>query len=121
MRILLVEDNLLIAVSLQRVLEAWGHEATLGRSPDEALARARASKPELVLMDIDLGAERDGVDTMRAIHEAVGFVPHIYLTGFAPKDAGKGARATRPNGYLEKPVWPEDLRALIEAIERRPD
>jgi len=116
-RVLVVDDMLLLALSLQRALESWGHQVELGHTVEEAVGCAERWRPDLVLMDIDLGTSRDGIDAMMAIQEVIGHVPHIYLTGFDPKETKGRTAQTRPCGYLEKPVWPEDLRALIDSLE----
>jgi len=115
--VLVVEDMLLLALSLQRAVESWGHQVELGHTIEEAVRCAERCKPDLVLMDIDLGTSRDGIDAMMAIQEVVGRVPHIYLTGFDPKETKGRTAQTRPCGYLEKPVWPEDLRAAIASLQ----
>jgi len=116
MRVLVVEDLLLLAMSLERALQSWGHQVELRHSVEDAVECAARWKPELVLMDIDLGTSRDGIDAMLAIQEALGPVPHIYLTGFDPKETQGRTAQTGPDGYLEKPVCPEDLRLIIDSL-----
>jgi DNA-binding NarL/FixJ family response regulator len=112
-RILIVEDEPLIAQGLGRQVTALGYTVVgLAASGEEAVAHTAALQPDIVLMDIGLRGTMDGVDAARQIR-ARAAVPVIYLS--ASTDARTVARAlqTAPAGYLVKPVPDHDLRAAL--------
>lgn len=112
--ILIVEDEGIIAMHLRRMLSGFGFSvpATAATGPD-ALQCVEQFHPDLVLMDIQLQGEMDGIETARSIH-ARHDTPIIYLTAFAEDSRLALARATGPYGYLIKPVQDRELRATIE-------
>jgi PAS domain S-box-containing protein len=118
--VLIVEDEALIAEDLRDQVERLGHRVTgvLANIAD-ALACVRREPPDVVLMDIRLQGEGDGIDAAIEIAAGDG-VPVIFLT--AHSDAGTLERAllTRPAAYLVKPVRPTELESAIRAAcERR--
>ena len=117
-RILIVEDDRLIAQGLRWRLTALGYTVVgLATSGEEAMAHAAGLRPDVVLMDIGLGGTMDGVETARHMR-ALAPVPVIYLS--ASTDARTVARAwqTAPAGYLGKPVSDQALRtAIARALE----
>lgn len=117
MTILLVEDNRLVALSLRQELEGSGFSVTVAHSGDQALASARAAKPNLILMDANLGKdENDGINVMRQIHDEIGFVDNIYLSGYAMDELSSRAQETSPLGIFDKPVDTDRLVTTIRAL-----
>ena len=116
--VLIVEDEGLIAEDLRDQVEALGHRVTgVVNNLDDALAEVRRAPPDVVLMDVRLQGDGDGID---AAVEIGGAAAVIFLT--AHSDAGTLERAmlTRPSGYLVKPVRPTELASAIQsACERR--
>jgi len=79
-RVLIVEDELLIAEYFKIIIEQLGYEVCgLARSADEAVALARREEPAVIFMDVRLAGERDGVEAAQEIH-AIRPVPVIYVT-----------------------------------------
>ena len=117
-RVLIVEDEGLIAEDLRDQVERLGHRVTgvLANIAD-ALASVLREPPDVVLMDIHLQGEGDGIDA--AMDFAGGGVPVIFLT--AHSDAGTLERAMlpRPAAYLVKPVRPAELESAIRAAAER--
>jgi CheY-like chemotaxis protein len=111
--ILLVEDNRLIAYSLRKGLEALGSSVTTACSGEEAMQCVKTSKPDVILMDINLGEGRDGIEVMQQIHSEIGFIPNIYLTGYAENELADRIKSTSPASIFEKPV---NTKLLWEAI-----
>ena len=113
-RILVVEDEGLIARELQLRLIDLGYEvpATVACSED-ALAAVAARCPDLVLMDIRIQGERDGIETAALLHERFD-VPIVYLTAHGDAASIERAKATEPLGYLLKPLKPGELRSTVE-------
>src|SRR5438477_7532837 len=113
-RILVVEDESLLAEDIQERLKNLGYEASaLAQSGEEALAAAASACPDLVLMDIRLKGEMDGIETARLFRERFN-VPVIYLTGEANDATLERAKATEPLGYLLKPIEEKSLYSTIE-------
>ena len=112
--ILAVEDDGIYADYLETVLTDLGY-AVLGpvATGEDAIARAKANKPDLILMDINLAGEMDGIAAAEQIH-SFSDIPLIYLTGQSDDPSLRQARITTPYGYLVKPVSRQELRATIE-------
>ncbi|MEI8308043.1 MAG: diguanylate cyclase [Chloroflexales bacterium] len=110
MRILIVEDEALIARDLATTVESFGH-AVVGvtSSGEDALTLAATQQPDLVLMDIRLSGSLDGIATAQQMH-----IPTVYLTAHADDETMRRAAATQPAGYLLKPF---DERALWSTLE----
>ena len=117
-RVLIVEDEGLIAEDLRDQVERLGHLVVdVVANLTDALASFLAGPPDVVLLDINLQDDGDGIDAAVAI--AGGRVPVIFLT--AHSDAGTLERAmlTRPAAYLVKPVRPTELESAIRAAAER--
>src|SRR6202453_5304911 len=102
-RLLIVEDEPIVALDLQQELEAFGCEVVaLAQSADEALMAVEESQPDLALMDLHIIGSLDGIQTARLLRDAYQ-VPSIFLTAYS--DDATIARAVRemPYGYLTKP------------------
>jgi CheY-like chemotaxis protein len=117
--ILIVEDELLVAMDTQALLKSHGYSVpAMAASGGEAISQALSLRPDLVLMDIRLRGEMDGITAAAQIltHHSV---PVIYLTAFADDATLLRARTTAPYGYLVKPFDESTLIASIAmAVER---
>jgi PAS domain S-box-containing protein len=112
--VLIVEDEGIIARDLENSIKNFGWLVSgIARTGQEALDSARVLKPDVVLMDIKLEGDMDGIEAARWLS---GFTdtPVIYLTAFAHEDMLKRARITQPYGYLIKPVEERHLRVTVE-------
>jgi two-component system, cell cycle sensor histidine kinase and response regulator CckA len=113
-RILVAEDESLIAEELHDRLERMGHTVvSVVSSGEEAVQCIDESHPELVLMDIRLKGKLDGIDAAGLIREH-GDTPVIYLTAHSDDATIERAKLTGPFGYLLKPFQERDLRISIE-------
>jgi PAS domain S-box-containing protein len=113
-RLLIVEDEVIIAKDLERHLQKWGYQVDgIATSGEEALQLILDLRPDLVLMDIRLGGKIDGIETAARIYELFD-IPVIYLTAHADTNTLERAKLTRPLGYLMKPV---DFSTLYPSIE----
>ena len=112
--VVIAEDEMIVARDLQRTLEASGYRVP-GVSPtaDGALALVEEHAPDLVLVDIVLRGERDGIWLARALREEHA-VPFVFTTSHADRQTVDLARQTRPNGYLVKPYAGGDVFAAVE-------
>ena len=119
-KILIVEDERIIAEDLKRRIAGFGFEVTATvRSGEEALRAAEGCCPDLVLMDIALAGPMSGT----AAAELIGtrwHTPVIYLTAHTEAKTLGRVKNTEPYGFLTKPYQPEQLRTVIElALTRR--
>ena len=124
-RVLIVEDNLVVANNLYDRLQDLGYQALgIARSGEQAVRLAAETKPDLVLMDIRLQGEKDGIQAADEIRRQRD-VPVIYLTGYADQSILERAKLTDPYGYLLKPFDGRELDTTIEmalhrhAVERQ--
>ncbi|MEI6126929.1 MAG: response regulator transcription factor [Pseudomonadota bacterium] len=113
-KILLVEDERIQALTVTTMLESFGYiDTTLATNAEEAINLARDNAPDLILMDIRLRGEKDGIYAAEHIL-AVRNIPVIYLTAYADQETVSRAKITAPFGYLLKPVNERDLKINIE-------
>ncbi|GMV95177.1 MAG: hypothetical protein AMXMBFR82_49550 [Candidatus Hydrogenedentota bacterium] len=113
-RILIVEDEIIIARELEVRLEGMGYTvAGIASSGEEAIRLASDCNPDLVLMDIVIKGETDGIDAAEQIREQLA-VPVIYVTAYTDDETLERARETQPFAYLVKPFSERELKANIE-------
>lgn len=117
-RILVVEDEHVVALDLQVRLARMGHLVVVTHSGEEAVEKAAEMPFDLVLMDIKLKGAMDGVEAARTIRRAFD-VPIIYLTAYADNHTLDRARYTEPYGYILKPFQERELKAAIEIALQR--
>lgn len=113
-RILVVEDDPIIAMDIVDQLSALDYEV-IGQAYDtsEALELLDKKRPDLVMLDIDLGGDQDGVDIAHFINQRHG-IPFIFLTSFADRTTIARVKETQPSGYIVKPFDQKDLLSQIE-------
>jgi diguanylate cyclase (GGDEF)-like protein/PAS domain S-box-containing protein len=115
-RVLIVEDESIVALHLKLQLEKLGYTVTaVADNGALALERMGREPAELVLMDININGPMDGVETARRIKD----VPVIYLTAFSEEATLARARTTRPFGFLIKPFSERELHATIQMALKR--
>ncbi|MFA4876239.1 MAG: response regulator [Methanoregula sp.] len=113
-RILIVEDETIVAEDLKEVLERNNYTVTGNvASGREAIEAVQAGKPDLILMDINLNGDIDGIETTKRIHEDAD-IPVIYLTSYTSGDYIENAKKTGPYGYIAKPFDPQTVITTIE-------
>lgn len=113
-RILIVEDEYVIAESLQAKLERQGYTVCGSEASGErAIQKAGDEMPDMVLMDIMLKGDMDGIEAAEQIRARFG-IPIIYLTAFSDGNILERAKVTEPFGYLLKPFEDRELFANIE-------
>jgi CheY-like chemotaxis protein len=113
-KIMVIEDEVIVAMELQSRLTALGYEVTgvVGRGED-AVEKVREMAPDLLLVDITLAGRMDGIEAARRIHETHD-IPVVYLTAHADDQTLERAKLSTPSGYLVKPYHESDLRTTIE-------
>ena len=114
MKILIIEDEFILALELAETLESEGHEVVLtADNGREALDFYQVNEVDLVLCDININGDWDGIKTVTKLI-AVKQVPIIYLTAFTDKETLERAKATFPAAYIPKPYHITNLRMAIE-------
>jgi len=113
-RILVVEDETMIAKDIESKLRNIGYESLpIVRSGEEAVKKAGKLRPDLILMDIVLDGEMDGIDAAEQIRDYFN-IPVVYLTAYADGVIIERAKVTEPFGYMIKPFGEKDLHSTIE-------
>lgn len=119
--ILIVEDEPVVALDLRMTLEELGHEVcAIHMSCDAAIAYIEKHRPSMVLMDIHLQGERDGIDACEQIYKQWK-LPVVFLTAFADDKTVSRAAASKPFGYVMKPFETKELSAVIQVARCRHD
>ena len=118
-RIMIVEDERIVALDLRQTLESFGHDVVMVvSSGEQAVAEGPQLKPDLVLMDIHLDGEMDGTEAARVFQQHN--IPVLFLTAFAGQSMLDQAEKSSPYGYLVKPVETRALQATVRmALARR--
>ena len=113
-KILVVEDESIVAIDLEETLQEMGYEVTgIVASGEAAIEKSAQQKPDLVLMDIMLQGKVDGITAAATIREQAK-IPVIFLTSHADSATLERAKVTEPYGYILKPYKDVELRTVIE-------
>lgn len=113
-KILVVEDEAIVAMNLRHSLERMGYEVpAVVASGEDAVKAALTTHVDLVLMDIHLRGEMDGIEAASQIRESVD-VPVVYLTAYSDQDTLMRSKTSRPFGYIVKPYEERELHAAVE-------
>jgi CheY-like chemotaxis protein len=114
-RILVVEDEFLVAMMLENDLNDAGFNVVgLANSAEKAVAMAKAERPDLIIMDIRLIGERDGIDAATQIYGETG-IRCMFATAQGDQQSRARAEAARPIGWLQKPYG---RAALLVAVHQ---
>ncbi len=113
-KIMVVEDESILAMLIKRKLQNWGYEVVdWVDTGEDAVKNAEKYKPDLILMDIVLKGDMDGIEAAQRIRENVD-VPIIYLTAYSNDEILKRAQETEPYGYILKPFREGEVNANIK-------
>jgi len=117
--ILIVEDENIVAWDIREALEQLGHNVLADvASGQEAIKIATRNQPDLILMDIRLEGEMDGITAADNIYSCLQ-IPIVYLTAHADDDTLERATKTKPFGYLIKPFEKQELHTTIQVALKR--
>ncbi|WP_332768883.1 response regulator [Phenylobacterium sp.] len=116
LRVLIVEDEMIVAMSLESLVEDFGFEVcAMAATGPEAVTLARALRPDLILMDVNLIGDMDGVEAARQIRETID-ARIVFVTAYGSGEVLDRIQSTIPHALvLSKPVVGS---ALLRAIER---
>lgn len=113
-KIMIVEDESIVALDLSMRLQKEGYEVVgIAASSDDAIALFTEEKPDLVLMDINIKGDKDGIETAAALKK-LQEVPLIFLTAFSQSEYINRAKAVNPSAYLVKPFNNDSLHTSIQ-------
>ena len=120
-KILIVEDEMIIGANISLQLSKLGYEVTgIVSRGEEAIAHVKQNRPDIVLMDIQLKGELDGIDTVIKMQQEIN-MPVIYLTANADDENFDRAKSTNPYAFISKPFKKLDLQHAIELTMGRLD
>jgi len=113
-KVLIVEDDTIIVNVVQWRLSKLGYDVcgSAGTGAD-AMDMAAKMQPDIVLMDINLKGELDGIDTAKRIKENFN-IPVIFVSAYIDEETISRAKAIIPDGFIRKPFDDDDLRIAIE-------
>ena len=118
MRLLIVEDDLLIAMELEYQIEDMGHVVSgVARTADEAVRLAETTRPDAVLMDLRLADGSSGADAARRIRDGLS-VRSIFVSGNLDPVTRARLAELEPVAMLSKPIMPAQLRRALAEVAR---
>jgi CheY-like chemotaxis protein len=118
--LLVVEDEPIIALAMEIVLTKAGFAVCMiVPSGEKAIEAAMLEKPDVILMDIRLAGEIDGIEAACKIREHSD-TPIIFMTGYQDKTTRARAQALSPLAFLEKPVKLQDLQSILASAGMGP-
>ncbi len=113
-RILIIEDELLIAEDMRLQLNELGYDVVgIASEYDEAISLLKEKNPDIALVDIVIEGEKDGIEVATEIKNSFE-IPFIFVTSHADKQTVERVKHIKPNGYLVKPFNSKDLYTAIE-------
>ena len=112
-KILLVEDEVIIRLSMETSLKAIGYEVSTAGSGKGAVEKALNSHPDLILMDIRLGNDINGLEAAEKIRENMK-VPIIFLTGYSDSETIEKIELMEQKNHVSKPFKMQNMEALIQ-------
>lgn len=114
LKIMIVEDEAIVALDLSMRLEQEGYAVTgIADNSDEAEELFRSNPPDLLLMDININGTRDGIETAKRLKQ-IQEVPIIFLTAFSQSEYVNRAKEINPAAYLVKPFNADSLYTSIQ-------
>lgn len=112
-KILVVEDEGIVSIDMRNILKQIGYPATEAVfSAEEAFEKIKEYQPDLILMDIGLKGEIDGIEAAKIIKERYN-IPVVFLSGYADKNTLERAKSAEPVGYIIKPIDDNELMKII--------
>ena len=113
---MIVEDEGVVSIDIRNMLKNAGYGiAAVAFQGEEAVRKAEQSTPDLILMDIGLKGEIDGIEAARKIRDRFQ-IPVVFLTGFADEATVAKAQEVNPSGFIIKPINEEELKKTLEDI-----
>lgn len=118
-RILIVEDDMIIAANISLQLTKLGYEVTgIVSRGEDAITHVKENEPDILLMDIRLKGEMGGIEAARLIKQDFG-TPIVYLTANVDEATFSQAKQTQPHAFISKPFNALNLQRTIELVEEQ--
>ncbi len=118
MRILIVDDQRTVRLTMAQAVKADGHEADAADSGRVALLKLQEEQFDLVVLDLHLDGEADGLDHLAKLQKSFPGLPVVICTAQASVETAVEAMRRGAIDYLEKPFTPEQLRTVLARVER---
>ena len=116
-KILVIEDDMIIQLFIKKVLKNAGFEITgLARDCDKALELLTTTTPDLILMDIGISGNKDGIETAELINKDYN-IPIIFMTGNSDVSTTKRAKKINPIDILIKPISENQLKTKLLSLK----
>jgi len=113
-RIVIVEDEFIVAADLRQRIQRLGyHVVGVATNGEEAIRKVKETQPDLLLLDIQLGAGIDGVTVARRVLEER-HLPIVFMTAYSDNETLQRAKLVGPSGYVLKPFEERELRTTLE-------
>jgi len=117
--ILIVEDDAIISMDIEQRVQRLGHKVVgVVDRADKAFSTIIKEKPDLILMDINLKGEMDGISIADRLYKDMG-IRVIYITAYSDPEMKERAEKTDPLGYIIKPIRENELNRVLEEAESR--
>jgi DNA-binding response OmpR family regulator len=118
-QVLVVENEQIVALDLEMFLGSMGYDVALATTGEGAVEAAGRLKPDVVLMDIRLDGDLDGIQAAERIRKE-SEIPVVFLTAYADHQTIERAARVDPSGYIVKPFNEKDLAAILHLALHRP-
>jgi DNA-binding NarL/FixJ family response regulator/DNA-binding PadR family transcriptional regulator len=113
-RVLVVDDEAIITMQLEERISAMGHKVVgMASSGEDAIEKARAAKPDIILMDIVMPGKINGIAAAKVIDKELG-IPVVFITSYADDKIIEEVKKVNPYGYIVKPFNELELKATVE-------
>ncbi len=120
LRVLVVEDEYLVALSLEDALEELGYQCSgIAGTPEEAIAVAQSERPAIALVDIGLRGGGDGVRLAKELRERFE-IAVVFLSGSNDPETRRRAEVAQPRGFLSKPCTDDELGVALRSALAEP-
>jgi len=117
--ILIVEDEGVVSIDIRNMLKKAGYNiAAVAFQGEEAVLKAEQTSPDLVLMDIGLKGEIDGIEAAKRIQDRLN-IPVVFLTGFSDDATMAKAQEVNPSGFIIKPINEDELNQTLGDILKK--
>ncbi len=118
-RVLIVEDDMIIAANISLQLSKIGYEITgIETRGEDAIVHAKLNTPDVVLMDINLKGSIDGIETAYSI-QANSDIPIVYITANNDESSFERAKKTHPFAFIAKPINMRNLHRTLSLVEEQ--
>lgn len=112
-KILIIEDETIVALDIKRIVKSLGYEVTdTVTNFESAINSVEKNRPDIILSDINLNSDKNGIDIIETIQKK-DFIPTIYITAYSDELTIQRAIKTNPMGYILKPFRKDDIKSAL--------